>query len=225
MNIPALPGRGKVDVLGRLFVDGEMAGCRSRFILMAPPRIESVKLTPRLITVGPMEEISVSVTDDQLSGVAHVEAGFDPAGIGQLGPLVPPKILVPDDSGHWIGKLPTKELTPGNLTLLVHASDKVGNISEYLKVKCRVLTPEEAKAADTGGTVHLIGFVFYGEDPVPDAKVFLTNDKGVACQHEDERLRRIQLPRSPSRQIQTQRRLPPPHPQPQGEQDVTSSRR
>jgi hypothetical protein len=182
MNIPAPSVRNaKVDVLGRLYVGGQTGWSAPVEIILdgAPPRIESVKLVPPLVSAGPDEEITVSATDDELSGVAKVEAGFDPLGTGQLGPLSPPKILQRDDSGHWVGKLPTKELSPGALMLLVRATDKLGNVGEYTKVKVHVLTPEEVKAAESGGPVHLLGMVFVGPDQAPGAKLTLTTDKGA----------------------------------------------
>ena len=74
-------------------------------------------------------------------------------------------------------KLPTKTLNPGDITLLVRTTDAVGNEGEFKKIKCHVVTLDQAKLESE--TVRLMGTVFFGSDPLPNADLSLAGDPNL----------------------------------------------
>ena len=176
---PALRN-ARVSVLGRLFVAGKTGWSEPVDILLdgTAPRVERVELKPAAVVIGPDVEVSVWPTDDNLSGVVKVEAGFDTTGHGKFDDTVEPFDLSRDDTGRWFSKLPTKTLEPGMITLLVRSTDRAGNVSDISKFKCHVLTKAEADAAAAAPTTKLAGTVVFGNDPAADVEMTLTSDKG-----------------------------------------------
>jgi hypothetical protein len=83
------------------------------------------------------------------------------------------------NAGYWTTKLPTKTLTPGDIKLLLRATDAVGNESDFTKVKCHVITIDQAKAQGTGEMARVVGTVFFGPDPLPGVKLTLAGDPKV----------------------------------------------
>ncbi len=116
-------------------------------------------------------------TDEELSGVAKVEAAFNPSGSGKFGGTTTPVPLERDATGRWFAKLPTKSLPPGEITLLVQATDRVDNVSDYTKFKCHVATPDEMSAINAAKLAHIAGTVLFGPGPAPQIQVTLTGDK------------------------------------------------
>ena len=179
-----VPGlrNARVEVLGRIFAGGKAGWSDPVEIALdgSPPEIERVELRPPVVVIGPKdEEVSVWATDNELSGVSKIEAAFDPLGTGKFGGTAPAVLLDRVASGYWTTKLPTKLLTPGDITLLVRATDAVGNESDYKKIKCHVITFDQAKAQGAGGTARLMGTVRFGPDPVPAVKLTLAGDPAV----------------------------------------------
>ena len=176
---PALQN-ARVSVLGRIFAAGKTGWSEPVDILLdgMPPRLERVELRPPAVVIGPDVEVSVWATDDNLSSVAKVEVGFDTAGHGKFDDTVEPFELSRDDTGRWFSKLPTKTLEPGMLSLLVRMTDRAGNVSDYAKVKCRIITKAEADAAKAAPLAKLSGTVVFGNDPVAGVEMTLTSDKG-----------------------------------------------
>lgn len=64
------------------------------------------------------------------------------------------------------------------LSLLVRMTDRAGNVSDYAKVKCRIITKAEADAAKAAPLAKLSGTVVFGNDPVAGVEMTLTSDKG-----------------------------------------------
>jgi hypothetical protein len=179
-----VPGlrNARVELLGRIFAGGKAGWSNPVEIVLdgSPPQIERVELRPPVVVIGPKdEEVSVWATDNELSGVAKIEAAFDPLGTGKFGGAAPAVLLDRAAAGYWTTKLPTKTLTPGDITLLVRATDAVGNESDYTKVKCHVITLDQSKAHGTGGTARLMGTVLFGPDPIAAVKLTLAGDPSV----------------------------------------------
>ncbi len=143
-----------------------------------PPRLSRLQLDPgATVTQGSDLEVSVLASDNDLSGVAKVEAAFDLQRKGEFAD--PPLPASVGADGRWSVKLPTKPLLPGVYGLLVRATDRVGNASEYLKATVEVVPPggPEVKRPVLG---NLAGRVVYGrfdKRPVEEAAVQLLSAK------------------------------------------------
>lgn len=179
-----VPGlrNARVDLMGRIFAGGKAGWSEPVEIVLdgSPPQIERVELHPPIVVIGPKdEEVSVWATDNELSGVSQIEAAFDPLGTGHFGGLAPAVLMDRSTSGYWTTKLPTKLLTPGDITLLIRATDAVGNESDFTKIKCHVVTLDQANGHGTGEMSRLLGTVFFGPDPLPAAKLTLAGDPKV----------------------------------------------
>ncbi len=179
LNVPAPALRNaRVAVLGRLFAAGKTGWSDPVEIVLdgAPPRIERVQLLPPAPVIGPDVEISVWATDNNLSGVDKVEVAFDPLGAGKFSDTVEAVELQRDSEGRWFTKLPTKTLNAGDMSLLVRATDKAGNVSDFSKIKVHVVSKAEvdAAAAQAG---RLQGTVTFGQQPAPGVVLTLTADK------------------------------------------------
>ncbi len=189
LTVPA-PGlrNARADVLGRLYVAGKTGWSDPVEIILdgAAPRVERIELTPPIVVAGKAEQVSIWATDEQLSGVAKVEAAFDPTGAGKFGGAINGLPLERDSTGRWFGKLPADGLPAGDITLLVRATDNVGNVSDYFKYKVHVITAAES-VAGSAQAVRVLGTVYYGADPAPNAKLTLTgSDKKSTTATSDE---------------------------------------
>jgi hypothetical protein len=104
--------------------------------------------------------------------VGKVEIAFDLAGTGQFVAEPPPIQAVAQSPVTWFAKLPTAELKPGNYTILVRATDAVGNASDYLAVKdVQVIAPEMAVQQQRKNRVF--GAVKFGTMPAAGMKMTL----------------------------------------------------
>ena len=122
-------------------------------------------------------DLSVLASDRDLSGVAKVEAAFDVQRRGEFAAEPPPVPGSLEPDGRWTVKIPTVPITPGVYTVLVRATDRVGNASEYLKTTVEVLS-KEAVAARVPTANQIAGQVVYGrfeKRPVDDAEVRLVS--------------------------------------------------
>ena len=144
-----------------------------------PPELSNIQLQPGPVVVTGSEiQVSVEASDRDLSGLDKVEAAFDLAGLGEFAPAPPPQVASQEPGGRWMAKLATAALTPGTHTLLLRATDKVGNSSGYSRVSVRVVTPEQADAMQAQLTNRVSGTVLYGGQPVPNAQLTLESEKG-----------------------------------------------
>ncbi len=181
LTVPAPSLRNaRVSVLGRIFSGGKTGWSQPVDILLdgAPPNIERVEFKPAIPVLGPDVEVSVWATDNDLSGVDRVEAAFDPVGHGKFDDVVEAIELFKDDAGRWSAKLPTKNLSIGDLSLIVRATDKVGNKSDYTKVKVHLISKVEADTAAEAPNGKLQGIVTFGDKPWPQVELMLTSEKG-----------------------------------------------
>jgi hypothetical protein len=142
--------------------------------------LSRLQLTPgAIVTQGDEVEVSVLASDHELSGVAKVEAAFDLQRRGEFSEPPPLPASMQTD-GRWSVKLPTKPLRPGIYGIIIRATDRVGNASEYLKSSLEVVV------ADTGAAKRpplgrIAGKVVYGrfeKRAVGGAVVQLTAAKG-----------------------------------------------
>ncbi len=139
-----------------------------------PPRATRIELEPdRVVVQGAELSVASWVSDDDLSGVAKVEAGLDVQRNGQLAAEPKPAAAHLDAAGRWVAKLATADYPPGQYTLLVRVADNLNN-SRLVKVRdVRILTEQEAKEEQQKQTNQLAGSVLFGGKPVPEAAVEL----------------------------------------------------
>ncbi|HKD36064.1 MAG TPA: SpaA isopeptide-forming pilin-related protein, partial [Pirellulales bacterium] len=181
LAVPTPPlQNARVSVLGRVFAGGKTGWGQPVDIFLdgTPPRVERVELKPPIIVAGQDVEVSVWATDDNLSGVVKVEVGFDTSGHGKFDDSAEAFELEHDSTGRWFSKLPTKTLQPGDLSLLVRTTDRAGNVSDYTKVKCHIVSKAEADAAKAAPLAKFTGNVVFGNDPAADVEMTLSSDKG-----------------------------------------------
>lgn len=109
----------------------------------APPRVLRVRLSPPgIIAVGAPVKMTVSASDNDLSGVLRIEATLDTDLTGQFPAAAKPIVAALNANGDWEAVIP--DLKPGRQTLLVRAVDRVDNVGEVAKVKLTVVSAEEA---------------------------------------------------------------------------------
>jgi hypothetical protein len=172
---------GRASVLGRLMVNGKPTWSKPVEILLdgSPPIIHAAMPPNREVEAD--EDLVVHVLTHQtvnevdLSGVKKVEAVFDSVATKETVDAKPAawEEAVPDGPNAWIAKLPTKGMGKGPQTVLVRATDNVGNISDPLresvtivpkKPKEPVVAPKQPAAPDLANVVS--GKVQYGSDAV-----------------------------------------------------------
>jgi hypothetical protein len=168
----------------------------------AGPNVNFVEVSPwgGFVTVGTTLDVAVTASDE-MSGVKTVEVGFDIDGTGEFSQKLAPVPAVPDPARYsvdpkvnslspakspigtgkdaekapterWIAKLPTVGVL-GIQTLLVRATDQVGNASEYYGKRVQILTPEQAAMKTAQQLKSIEGTVIFQERAVPAAKVVL----------------------------------------------------
>ena len=122
------------------------------------------------VVIGGKLKLTVIASDNDLSGVAKVEAAIDVERTGQFAAIAKPIVLDLTMEGNWEVLVPTGELKSGLHTLLVRATDRVGNMSDVTKIRLTAVTPEEAEQL-SAVPVPLTGVVTFGGQPVPEARV------------------------------------------------------
>lgn len=168
---------GRAALLARVYLDGKSVWSNSVDVILdgQPPEIDRVTLKPGPTVVhGKKLDVLVAADDQGLSGVAKVEVGFDIKELGKFAEDPAPIPAVVDGSGRWAVQLPTEALTPGGYQLLVRATDRVGNASEYKAVPVRIVVPEE----ETAALRQVRGNVTYGKEPMPQIQITLAPEKG-----------------------------------------------
>ena len=140
------------------------------------PRLSRLQLAPGPNVVqGGELEVSVLASDQGLSGVAKVEAGFDLQRRGEFGDEPAPLAGSLQPDGRWVVNVPTAELKPGVYSVLVRSTDRLGNASDYLKVPVKVISQDAARAGMPAPN-RVRGRVVYGKlgkSPVGGATVRL----------------------------------------------------
>jgi len=175
VDLPSTNRRSmRADVLAELSVAGRTVWSESKEIILdgTPPRVYQPRLRPgREVAPGGEIELSVLAGDEDLSGVAKVEAAIDKQGKGEFSDEAPPVAAEQDpETGVWVAKLPAAEILPGTYPLLIRATDQVGNVGDYLSVDIDVMS---AEAAEEGKFNRVAGTVLYGNQGIGGAEVRL----------------------------------------------------
>lgn len=130
------------------------------------PRIQKVRFRPAgPVAIGVPLGMIVSASDNDLSGVARIEAAFDTDRTGEIGATAKLILADPSADGNWEAVVPTADLKPGLQSLLIRAVDRVGNVGPVTKVKLVAMTAEDAAKA-AAVPVAITGLVTYGDKPV-----------------------------------------------------------
>lgn len=135
----------------------------------APPRVLRVRLNPPgIIAVGMPVKMTVSASDNDLSGVSRIEATLDTDRTGQFPAKAKPIEATLNSNGDWEAIIP--DLKPGRQTLLVRGVDRVDNVGDVTKVKLTVVSAEEA-AKLSMVPVTVSGIVTFKETLTPGVGV------------------------------------------------------
>ncbi len=156
---------GRANLLARIMLPDEVIWSEPVPIVFdnEPPVLSRLQLEPgSAIAQGGNLAVSVVATDDELSGVAKVEAAFDVDLQGKFGPGAPPVAGSLQPDGRWLINLPTAPVNPGAYHLLVRATDRVGNTSDYLKSRVDVV-PKDAADAKTPMPIRISGRAVFGK--------------------------------------------------------------
>jgi hypothetical protein len=138
------------------------------------PRVTQVAVGPdRVLVAGKELEVSATVMDDDLSGVAKVDVGIDLEGTGRFAKDPPPLPAALSPAGQWVAHLPTEKMIPGSYMILLRATDKVGNVGDYKRMTVTLYSKEDVERQRAAIRVPLRGAVEYNKMPVPGVKVSL----------------------------------------------------
>jgi hypothetical protein len=110
------------------------------------------------------------VVSDSLSGIAKVEVALDRSGSGSVADNAP-VMAEKQPNNEWMADVPLTNLGKGTYTILVSATDKVGNASPTSRVILQIVDPPPPP------TGRVLGQVLYRGDksqPVAGATVALT---------------------------------------------------
>jgi hypothetical protein len=165
----------KVNVLGQLTAGGRVAE-RSYIPIVLDgegPELGVIKLLRK----GPL--LVVDFNPQDLTGVNSVEAAFESPTEVKWEPGKP------GGGGQWLVELNTKELTPGEYTVLLRATDAVGNTSDVVSTRWTNNPAEDAtsdgatESPHTNGAPQAVknqvkGRVVYGNKEVTNVEVTLT---------------------------------------------------
>jgi hypothetical protein len=168
---------GRVALLGRVCLAGKSVWSNSVDLILdgEPPRIDRVTLKPSgKIVRGSKLDVLATATDGDLSGVAKVEVAFDAENLGQFSKEAKPVPAAVDPTGRWAAQLPTETLSIGGYQVLLRATDRVGNVSEYKSVAVRIVAAEDAEKPLN----KVSGTVTYGKQPMAEIEITLTPEKG-----------------------------------------------
>jgi Carboxypeptidase regulatory-like domain len=135
------------------------------------PRINRIRFSPPgAVIIGDKLKMTATATDNDLSGVAKVEAIFDLDRTGQFPAGAKPIAADLNADGNWEAPIPTAEFKSGQHTLLVRAIDRVGNVGEVTRAKIKFLTAEEMKEQNSS-PISVSGTVKYGGQPLSGIRV------------------------------------------------------
>lgn len=181
LSLPALGVRNQhVNLLARVKVGGRSVWSREVEVVFdgSPPQVDQIRLNPALqAELGKPVTVLVEASDAGLSGVDKVEATFDVQHTGRFGTMPPPVPARRDDQGQWRVVLPTTNLKTGAYSILVRATDQVGNVSQTDRAEIKIITPEQAAAMRKAAAVTRInGVVLVGGKPRPGIEVTLKAD-------------------------------------------------
>ncbi|MBX3436565.1 MAG: hypothetical protein KF861_03675, partial [Planctomycetaceae bacterium] len=148
----------------------------------APPQLSDSELQPGpTVVIGQPLVLLASADDAGLSGVASVQAGFDPSRTGLFDDKVQPLAAVPTEDGRWRVEAPTDKLEQGRHLLLARSIDNAGNAESPHLFWVDVITAEEFARRQAGRTTSLAGQLLFGKQPVSGITVSLTRDPTEAA--------------------------------------------
>ncbi|TWU23446.1 hypothetical protein Pla52o_29820 [Novipirellula galeiformis] len=138
-----------------------------------PPRLGAVRVLPsRSVVEEKPLEVSVAVDDEGLSGVAEVKIGFAVTGTTSFSEVPPAVKATLTPSGAWATTLPTSGLIAGTHTMLLQATDVVGNVGPPTSISLRIRSAAEMEA-EAQQPKLVSGRVAHGKTPGAGAKVDL----------------------------------------------------
>lgn len=181
LSLPALGVQNQhVNLLARVHVGGRSVWSQEVETVFdgLPPRVTQIRLNPaRHAELGKPVTVLIETSDDGLSGVATVETTLDLQHNGQFGPMPPPTPARRDDQGRWRSVLATSDVKTGTYSVLVRATDQVGNVSDIARAEIEIVTAEQATAMRKAAAVTRInGLVLVGGKPAPGIDVTLKAD-------------------------------------------------
>ncbi|MEI8019537.1 MAG: carboxypeptidase-like regulatory domain-containing protein [Schlesneria sp.] len=160
-------------LLARLVVSDRTAWSRPVPVTFdaTSPRVNRIRFSPPgAVVIGDKLKMTATATDNDLSGVAKVEAVFDLDRTGQFPVGAKPIAAELNPEGNWEAPIPTADIKSGQHTLLVRAIDRVGNVGEVTKVKIKAFTAEEMKEQNST-PISVSGTVKYGGQPMSGIRV------------------------------------------------------
>lgn len=137
------------------------------------PRVTNLTVSSDRPIVGEELPILATVEDGELSGVAKVEVAFDLAATGKFAKEPAPVLAARGADGIWLTKLSTEKMIPGSYTILIRATDKVGNEGEYRKIVASLVSKESLERQQATLRFSVRGVVTFKDQPVSDVKVVL----------------------------------------------------
>lgn len=172
----------RVNLLARLTAGGETVWSNSVEVIAdsESPTITGVELDPGATFAQAKDlVVRVGVDDAKLSGVVKVEVVIDSKGVGKFEDVEgAPKTAERQPDGAWTVTLPTKAVLPGRSTLLVRATDRVGNKSEVSKTVLEIISEQEWESRLKSAVQEVSGTVLYSDNPLTNAKVTIEDEKG-----------------------------------------------
>lgn len=182
VTIPAPALRAaNVNLLARMSVAGETVWSEPLDVVAddQPPVVTGIELTPDVVVQQGVDmNLTVGADDRGLSGLAAVQLQVNRKLNGlwdAAGEIVQ---CERNAEGSWAGVLPTKELIPGRISVLVMAMDRAGNASELRKTHFELLSVDEWQARQASVGSEVTGSISYSGGPLGGAKLTLENGKG-----------------------------------------------
>jgi hypothetical protein len=176
IDVPAGPAAdSRVNLLAELRVAGQVSwGDPVEVILDGQaPKVTAIRIDPgRVVTIGKALDLSLSVDDFGLSGVASVKCGFALPGTTQFPPAPSPVEATFSGGGTWTANVPTMGQKGGPHRLLIQVTDAAGNASTPESIEIELRTEAEAMA-EKNQPKTITGTVVNGKSPVPKATVEL----------------------------------------------------
>eukprot|EP00913_Durusdinium_trenchii_P028470 g26698.t1 len=174
IQVPTMALNRRVNLIGRLVADGRSEWSRPVELILdaQPPRLSRV--SNAVATVAVPFQMSVSVTDQGLSGVKSVEFLLDADRIGIFPEKAEPAFAEPGALGNWSATIDPGKNPAGTYTVLVRATDRAGNVSEVAKGRVRLLTKEESAGSAGGRANRVSGVVSFDGEPIAGATVSLS---------------------------------------------------
>ncbi len=180
--IPAPPLRAaNINLLARMSSAGETHWSQAIDVTAddQAPKITGSELMPDVvIKQGEDLNVTVGAEDKGLSGVALVQLQVDRKLNGLWDPAGAAIECARTAEGSWNGALPTADLIPGRINVMIRATDRAGNVSPISKTHFELLSVEQWQARQASAGVEVTGSISYSGGPLGGARIALENAKG-----------------------------------------------